>query len=111
MSFFSAQGISAGYGADDIIKDISFSVEAGQLTGILGANGSGKTTLLKAICGILPHSGSCTLKGEGLEELSPKKLARRCSRVICTIDRAEWKEMGAYGQVLEELSHINLLTK
>ena len=81
MSFFSAQGISAGYGADDIIKDISFSVEAGQLTGILGANGSGKTTLLKAICGILPHSGSCTLKGEGLEELSPKKLARRCSYI------------------------------
>ena len=57
MSFFSAQGISAGYGADDIIKDISFSVEAGQLEGIVGDSGSGKTTLLKAICGILPHPG------------------------------------------------------
>ena len=81
MSFFSAQGISAGYGGVHIVKDISFTVEAGALTGILGANGSGKTTLLKAVCGILPHSGTCTLDGEGLEALSPKALARRCGYI------------------------------
>ena len=45
MSFFSAQGISAGYGGSSVLKDISFTLEAGCLTGILGANGSGKTTL------------------------------------------------------------------
>ena len=77
MSFFTAQGISAGYGADSIIKDLSFSLEAGSLVGILGANGSGKTTLLKALCGILPHSGHCTLRGEALEALSPRSTAHR----------------------------------
>lgn len=78
MSFFSANNISAGYGGKNILHDISFTVEKGRLTGILGANGSGKTTLLKAICGILPHSGDCTLDGEKLEALSARRLARRC---------------------------------
>lgn len=81
MSFFSTQGISAGYGGNNIIKDISFTVEAGCLTGILGANGSGKTTLLKAVCGILPHSGACTLDGKKLEALSPRELARHCGYI------------------------------
>ena len=81
MSFFSARGISAGYGGRDVLKDVSFTLEAGCLTGILGANGSGKTTLLKALCGILPHSGACVLDGETLEALSPKALARRCGYI------------------------------
>lgn len=75
MSFFSAAGISAGYGKQQILTDISFSLNAGTITGILGANGCGKTTLLKAICGILPHRGSCTLLGHSLESLSPRKLS------------------------------------
>lgn len=75
MSFFSAEGISAGYNRHQILTDISFSLEAGTITGILGANGCGKTTLLKAICGILPHAGSCTLLGHSLEALSPRKLS------------------------------------
>lgn len=81
MSFFSANSVCAGYAGKDIVQNISFTVESGHLTGILGANGSGKTTLLKAICGILPHRGVCTLDGEGLETLSPRQLARRCGYI------------------------------
>ena len=81
MSFFSADSIRAGYGTKCILHNISFGVEKGHLTGILGANGSGKTTLLKAICGILPHSGTCTLDGKQLEALSPRELARHCSYI------------------------------
>ena len=81
MSFFSADSIRAGYGGKCILHNISFGVEKGHLTGILGANGSGKTTLLKAVCGILPHSGTCTLDGKRLEALSPRALARHCSYI------------------------------
>ena len=49
--------------------------------GVLGANGTGKTTLLKAICGILPHEGRCTLGGCELETLSAKSLAKLCSYI------------------------------
>lgn len=81
MSFFSANEICAGYSGKPILRSISFTVERGCLTGILGANGSGKTTLLKALCGILPHCGTCTLGGTVLEGLSERQLARLCSYI------------------------------
>jgi len=46
------------------LKDISFTVDAGETVGILGRNGSGKSTLLKTICGVLqPTSGEIRLRG------------------------------------------------
>lgn len=81
MSYFAANEISAGYGKQNVIKDISFDVESGILMGVIGANGSGKTTLLKAICGILPHHGTCTLKETVLEKLSPKQIAKIISYI------------------------------
>ena len=41
MSFFCADSVTAGYDKKDIIKNLSFSMEKGTITGILGANGSG----------------------------------------------------------------------
>lgn len=81
MSFFCADSLTAGYGGQPVIRDVSFSLLTGTVTGILGANGSGKSTLLKAVCGILPHAGRCTLGGQGLEGLSPRRLARLCGYV------------------------------
>lgn len=46
------------------LKDVSFSVEKGEVLGIVGLNGSGKSTLLKIISGILqPTEGKVTIKG------------------------------------------------
>lgn len=81
MSFFTVAQLSAGYGQHKVLENIGFSVDAGRMVGILGANGSGKTTLLKAICGILPHTGSCTLDGTALESLPPKKLGMLCGYI------------------------------
>lgn len=45
-------------------KDVTFSLEKGDMLGIIGANGAGKSTLLKAISGIMvPTQGSITVKG------------------------------------------------
>ena len=76
MSFFCAQNISVRYGKTTVIRDLSVSLEKGCVMGILGANGSGKTTLLKALCGILPHGGTCRLEETELEGLTAKKIAR-----------------------------------
>ena len=81
MSLFRVDHLSAGYGDTEILKDVSFTVPRGSITGILGANGSGKTTLLKAICGILPHSGICDLDGKKLDSLSARQLARLVSYI------------------------------
>lgn len=81
MSYFSANGITAGYGKQNIIENISFRLEGGVLMGIIGANGSGKTTLLKALSGILPHKGTCALENVVLEHLSAKQIARLVSYI------------------------------
>ena len=75
MSYLTVTDISAGYGRENVIENISFTLEAGCLMGIIGANGSGKTTLLKALCGILPHKGSSMLEDTALESLSSRQIA------------------------------------
>ena len=81
MSFLTVHNLSASYGKHHILKNLSFDANAMSLIGILGANGSGKTTLLKSICGILPHTGACTLNGLSLEEQTPRQLAKLCSYI------------------------------
>lgn len=81
MSFFTVDRLSAGYGGRPVFEEVSLTLERGCIMGILGANGSGKTTLLKALCGILPHDGTCSLDGTALEGLSPRQLARRCGYI------------------------------
>ena len=81
MSYLSVKRIGAGYGKHNVIENISFDLDDGTLMGIIGANGSGKTTLLKALCGILPHQGNCTLEGTVLEELSARQLAKLVSYI------------------------------
>ena len=81
MSFFAVENLTAGYGGRPVLDGVCFAVEPGRIVGVVGANGSGKTTLLKAVCGILPHGGSCTLEGGRLEELSPRQLAGRCGYI------------------------------
>ena len=81
MSFFSAENISAAYGKNLILKDISFSMDKGCIMGILGANGSGKTTLIKAICGIIAHKGLCRLEEAELEKMSSREISKRVSYI------------------------------
>ncbi|MCX4268043.1 MAG: ABC transporter ATP-binding protein [Lachnospiraceae bacterium] len=59
------------------IKDISFSVEAGEFLSIMGASGSGKTTLLNCISTIdTVSAGHIYLDGTDITEIKPKSLAR-----------------------------------
>lgn len=81
MSMLTVKNITAGYGGKNVIENVSFETEKGCITGVLGANGSGKTTLLKAVCGIIPHGGTCQLDGAVLEDLSAKKLAKLISYI------------------------------
>ncbi|MBQ7050388.1 MAG: ABC transporter ATP-binding protein [Firmicutes bacterium] len=81
MNFFCVDRITAGYGKSKVIENISFEMERGSMTGILGANGSGKTTFLKSVGSILPHSGTCSLNGLVLEELSARRMAQLVSYI------------------------------
>ena len=58
--------MSAGYGAADVITDVSLDVADGEIAVVLGANGAGKTTLLRAISGVIGRSGVAEFDGRPL---------------------------------------------
>jgi zinc/manganese transport system ATP-binding protein len=51
------QDLSVSLGGRPVLRQVSFTVEAGGFCGLIGANGAGKTTLLRAILGLVPPSG------------------------------------------------------
>ncbi|WP_342643753.1 ABC transporter ATP-binding protein [Rhodoligotrophos ferricapiens] len=70
--------LSAGYGSIGVLRDISFTVEKGEVLGVLGRNGMGKTTLIRALAGtIAPSQGSIFLEGEEISKLPDYQRARR----------------------------------
>lgn len=63
----SISNLHIGYGESPVIQDISFTLESGSATAIVGRNGMGKSTLLKAIVGMIPaKSGSIKLDNQEL---------------------------------------------
>lgn len=59
--------LNAGYGPVNILWDISFTLNDGEIVAILGSNGAGKTTMVRAITGMVkPTSGSVVFNGEDI---------------------------------------------
>jgi ABC-2 type transport system ATP-binding protein len=59
-----ARGINKFFGKNHAVKDLTLSIEAGEIYGFLGPNGSGKTTSMRMLCGLLtPDSGSLACLG------------------------------------------------
>lgn len=54
MPFLEVKKISQSFGKKQILKDVSFSADLGEVVALLGPNGAGKTTLLKSVIGLLP---------------------------------------------------------
>ncbi|CAN5169302.1 ABC transporter ATP-binding protein [soil metagenome] len=67
---FSCEGISLDLGGREILKDVSLSVNPGEVLGIIGPNGAGKTSLFEVLSGRLqPKSGRVTFKGQDVTKL------------------------------------------
>ena len=68
--------IYCGYGAEDVLQNISLKVAVGEFLCIAGPNGSGKSTLLKAIARLLPCRGSITINNKEINSFSHKDIAK-----------------------------------
>ncbi|EGO61940.1 ABC transporter ATP-binding protein [Acetonema longum] len=74
--------LSAGYGNQPLLHNISFSLEPGETLSIIAPNGAGKSTLLKCITGLLPlMAGGIQLKGKPMTAWSRRELARMIAMV------------------------------
>lgn len=73
----SVEGVRAGYGTLEVLRDVSFEIGEGKAVAILGANGAGKTTLLRALTGLIrTRAGTITLAGGRVERLTAEARVR-----------------------------------
>ncbi len=67
------EGLNAGYGAVNILWDVDFTLNDGEIVAILGSNGSGKTTMVRAITGMIkPGAGSILFDGQDMAKKSSR---------------------------------------
>jgi branched-chain amino acid transport system ATP-binding protein len=99
-----AEGVTAGYGGDPVIRSISVRAEPGQVVSIVGPNGSGKSTLLKGLVGIVRVSSGRVLVGDQvITNRPPEEVARLGVGYVPQVDDVfgplsvrENLEMGGY---------------
>ena len=99
-----ATGVTAGYGGDPVIRDITVHAAPGQVVSLVGANGSGKSTLLKSLVGVVRVSaGTVTVGERDLTNRPPEDVARagvgyvpQVDDVFAPLTVRENLEMGGY---------------
>ena len=70
-------GIDVAYGPVTVLRQVSLTVEAGEIVALIGSNGAGKSTLIKAIGGLLPkRKGEISLDGRPITRLPSAEVAR-----------------------------------
>ncbi len=81
------ENLTLAYGERIILRDLNFSVAAGEFVGLLGPNGCGKSTLLTALTGLLPaRGGQVWYNGTSLNHWRPQALARQ----VATVPQFTW---------------------
>ena len=98
------QNINVYYGNIQAIRDISFSVEDGEIVTLIGANGAGKSTILKSVSGLLrSKTGDINFNGKSIRSTAPHKIVAQGlahvpegRRVFLQMSVEENLEMGAF---------------
>ena len=96
--------LTVNYGPVAALRGVSFSVEPGSITTIIGSNGAGKSTIMKALTGLVPAtSGTIRLFGQDITNHETDDLVRRGvvlvpegRRLFKTMTVEENLELGAY---------------
>ncbi len=75
MALLELEGVSKAFGGVRAVSGVSFTVDEGELVGVMGPNGSGKTTLFNLITGALrPDAGRIRLAGRDITGWSPHRV-------------------------------------
>ena len=104
MPMLEVEGIHTYYGQIHALKDVSITVEKGEIVTIIGANGAGKSTMLNTTSGLLkPRRGTIRLEGEEITRLKPHEIVMKGvvqvpegRRIFGTLTVLENLDMGAF---------------
>lgn len=120
MTLLTVKTITAGYGVQDVLFDVSVEVDHGEVVAIIGPNGAGKTTLLRAVVGIIkPKTGDITFKDRSIVGMEPEHVVRmglgwvpQEENIFPSMTVAENLEMGAYileGDLRERFDEVSAI--
>jgi ABC-type branched-subunit amino acid transport system ATPase component len=113
-----ATGVTAGYGGDPVIRNITVVAEPGEIVSLVGANGSGKSTFLKSLVGVVRVTAGTVVIGEtDVTHRAPEEVARagvgyvpQVDDVFAPLTVRENLEMGGYllpsGQVRARIDEV-----
>jgi ABC-type branched-subunit amino acid transport system ATPase component len=113
-----ATGVTAGYGGDPVIRNITLVADPGEVVSLVGANGSGKSTFLKSLVGVVRVTAGTVVIGEtDLTRKAPEEVARagvgyvpQVDDVFAPLTVRENLEMGGYllpsGQVRARIDEV-----
>jgi branched-chain amino acid transport system ATP-binding protein len=76
MALLEVEGLKAYYGQTQALHDVSFSLEAGGITTLLGANGAGKTTTLRSLCSMVRTEGAIRFDGKPIGGKATEEIVR-----------------------------------
>ncbi|MCK4767238.1 MAG: ABC transporter ATP-binding protein [Desulfobacula sp.] len=95
----SIENLNAYYGQAHVLKDVSITVNKGEVVVMLGPNGHGKSTLLKSLCGMVDSKkGRISYQGQDIIKFSSEKIVNMGITYI-----AENRELFPYMSVMENL--------
>jgi branched-chain amino acid transport system ATP-binding protein len=73
----SVRGLTAGYGAAQVLFGVDLEVGAGEAVALIGRNGMGKTTTVRAVMGLIrPWGGTVAVRGQDLTGARPHRIGR-----------------------------------
>ena len=101
---FEISNLNVFYGVIHALKDVSLTVQEGEIVTLIGSNGAGKTTTLRAISGITPaKSGEIRFLGQNIEKVKATKIVKmgishvpEGRRIFPDMSVLENLQMGAY---------------
>ncbi|MGB4141119.1 MAG: ABC transporter ATP-binding protein, partial [Limnochordia bacterium] len=122
MELLKVQDLDVYYGGIHALKQVSFTINAGEIVTLIGANGAGKSTTLRAVSGLVPtSSGSVEFKGVDITNMPAHKIAGlklthvpEGRRVFANLSVEVNLQLGAYlrkdkAQVQEDLERVYTL--
>ena len=92
MALLEVRNVSKSFGAIHAVNDISWSIEPGEVMGLMGDNGAGKSTLVKLIAGNFPPTdGEVLVDGEVCHFHKPIQARARSTRALTSdTDTSTW---------------------
>ena len=76
VALLEVEGLKAFYGQTQALHDVSFALQPGGITTLLGANGAGKTTTLRSICSMVRTEGAIRFEGRDIASAPTEDIVR-----------------------------------